>query len=368
MSDGKTLNRWRLILGKDADKEIQLQDEMLIRMDDTLEFLYGNEIGDDVRKGGSGDSNLNVPTWLNEIRELFPKETAEVLQRHALDRYQMTEILNNKEVLEQMKPSTNLLKIILNLKSMMKGPVLDAARIIIAKVVAELTKKLESEIERSAFGKINKQSSSSVRSIRNLDIKKTIKRNLHNYDRQEKRLMVERLFFNGRIKHYNPWHVILVVDESGSMLSSVIHSAVMAGIFAKLPMLKTSLVIFDTNIVDLSDRIDDPVATLMSVQLGGGTDIGKALTYANSLIENPKKTMVVLISDLEEGASYNTLYNITNTIVESGSKLIALTALDENSNPVYSRHIAEKMASLGAYVGALTPLKLVDFMSNIMRN
>lgn len=371
MNDGAILNRWRLVLGKNADSALPLSDGQLVRMDETLDFLYSREEQEDVRsddlRGGQGESCLTVPKWLQEVRELFPQETAEILQRHALDRYQMTELLTKREVLERMEPNTQLLKAVMSLKGMMKGPVLKAARYVVAKVVEQLTKQLEQDIQRSALGKIDRKSRSSVRSIRNLDISRTIRKNLSHYDRKEKRLMVEQLYFNGRVRQYNPWHVILVVDESGSMLTSVIHSAVMAGIFAKLPMLRTSLVIFDTTVVDLSDRVDDPVETLMSVQLGGGTDIGNALLYSEGLIENPHRTMVVLISDLEEGMSPQRLYQTSIDIMESGAKLIALTALDDTATPVYDRTIAQKMADLGAYVGALTPLKLVDFMANVMR-
>lgn len=371
MNDGAVLNRWRLVLGKDADSELPLSERRLIRMDETLDFLYSREVGEDVRqedrKGGQGESCLTVPDWLREVRELFPQETAEILQRHALDRYQLTELLTDREVLESMEPNTDLLKTVLSLKGMMKGPVLDAARSVVQKVVDQLTKKLEQEIQCSALGKIDRKSHSNIRSIRNLDIPRTIRKNLAHYDRDKKRLMVEQIYFNGRVKQHVIWHVILVVDESGSMLPSVIHSAVMAGIFAKLPMFKTSLVIFDTNVVDLTGYVADPVEALMSIQLGGGTEIGNALIYSKGLIENPHRTMVVLVSDLEEGGSLSKLYRVSADIIESGAKLIALTALDETASPVYDRGVAQKMAELGAYVGALTPLKLVDFMADVMR-
>lgn len=371
MNDGAVLNRWRLVLGKDADSELPLSEQRFVRMDEVLDFLYSREAGEDVRrenrKGGLGESCLTVPDWLREVRELFPQETAEILQRHALDRYQMTELLTDREVLERMEPNTDLLKTVLSLKGMMKGPVLDAARTVVQKVVDQLTKKLEQEIRCSALGKIDRKSRSNVKSIRNLDISRTIQKNLSHYDRQTKQLRVEQIYFNGRVKQHILWHVILVVDESGSMLPSVIHSAVMAGIFAKLPMFKTSLVIFDTNVVDLSDYVNDPVETLMSIQLGGGTDIGNALQYSKGLIENPHRTMVVLVSDLEEGATLSKLYRVSADIVESGAKLIALTALDETASPIYDRTVAKNMAELGAHVGALTPLKLVDFMADIMR-
>ena len=369
LRNGAALNRWRLVLGKNAEDQMGLSDARLGRMDDALDFLYSREAGEDVRdpKGGRDGSQLTVARWLSEVRTLFPQETAEILQRHALDRYQLTELLADREVLEKMEPNQALLETVLSLKHMMKGLVLDTARRIVAKVVAQLMEKMQSDIQRSNLGKLDRNSRSNVRSIRNLDIKRTIRQNLSHYDAENKRLILEKVHFNGRIKRYNPWKVILAVDESGSMMPSIIHSAVMAGIFAKMPMLDTRLVIFDTNVVDLSGRVEDPVEALMSVQLGGGTDIAKALRYCESLITTPHRTMVVLVSDLCEGNTRKNLYGVCHDILESGAKLIALTALDENATPAYDRSTAEVLAGMGAHVGAMTPAKLADFMANVMR-
>lgn len=367
ISDGAALNRWRLVLGKSAEGEMPLSGARLRRMDDALDFLYSREAGADVRQGGLGASSPSVAHWLSEVRTLFPQETAEVLQRHALDRYQLTELLADREVLEKLEPNQALLETVLSLKHLMKGSVLDTARRIVDKVVAELTKKMEQEVRASALGKLDRSSRSSVRSIRNLDFKRTVRENLAHYDLENRRLMLEKVHFNGRIKRYNPWQVILCIDESGSMMSSVIHSAVMAGIFSKMPMLDTKLVIFDTAVVDLSGFAGDPVQTLMSIQLGGGTDIAGALRYCEGLVANPHRTMVVLVSDLCEGGPRKNLYGVARDILESGAKLIALTALDENAAPAYDRSVGQTLADLGAWVGAMTPAKLADFMANVMR-
>ncbi len=371
MTDGAALNRWRLILGKNASQQLELDTARLARMDDALDFLYGREAGEDVRdrdpQGGHGSSQLTVARWLSEVRQLFPQETAEILQRHALDRYQLTELLADREVLEKMEPNQALLETVLSLKHMMRGPVLDTARRIVRRVVEQMTEKMRSEIQRSALGKLDRTSRSSVRSLRNLDIQRTIRKNLAHYDTENHRLMLEQVYFNGRVKRYNPWRVILAVDESGSMMPSIIHSAVMAGIFAALPMLDTRLVIFDTQVVDLSGYVEDPVETLMSIQLGGGTDIAGALRYCESLIAMPHRTMVVLVSDLCEGNSRQNLYGVCRDILESGAKLVALTALDENAAPAYDRSTAQALAGMGAYVGAMTPARLADFMADVMR-
>lgn len=374
--DARQLNRWRLILGGYSSGQISFSPGASLEngiscmdLEEALDFLYDREQGEDVRrKGGMEQSHLTAATWITRIRELFPKETVEILERHALDTYGMKELLTDKEVLEKLEPNQELLKTILQLKHLMKGEVLDTARRIVKKVAEEISRKLEQELKRSLLGRIDRNASSSVPSIRNLDIRKTIRRNLKNYDTEQKTLMLEKVYFNQRTMKYSTWRVIIAVDESGSMLDSVIHSAVMAGIFAKMPMLETKLVIFDTQVVDLSAHLEDPVATLMSIQLGGGTYIGGALRYCETLMTNPHRTMVVLVSDLCEGGSPQELLGVSRSIIESGAKLVCLTALDMAANPVYDRNMAQKLADLGAYVGAMTPEALGDFMGKVMNS
>lgn len=290
----------------------------------------------------------------------------EILERHALENYGMTELITDKEVLEKLEPNQELLKTILQLKHLMKGEVLDQARRIVKQVAKEIAQKLSQDIRRSLLGRIDRNASSPVASIRNLDVKRTIRKNLKHYDPEREELVLEKVYFNSRVRRFSKWRVVIAVDESGSMLESVIHSAVMAGIFAKLPMLDTRLVIFDTQVVDLSGYLEDPVATLMSIQLGGGTYIAGALQYCESLIENPRNTMVVLVSDLCEGGSVQGLLGVSRGIIESGARLICLTALDMEANPVYDRRTAQLLADLGAHVGAMTPKALGDFMGKIM--
>ena len=367
------LNRWRLVLGRYASEQLSFSSEeaRLMEMEEALDYLYAREYGEDQdirqeRKGGDGSSKLTVPKWLQQVKKLFPKQTVEIMERHALDKYGMTELLTDPDVMRKLEPNRELLKTILTLKHMMKGEVLALAREIVRKVADELIKKLEQEVRQSFFGKLNRSISSPIRSMRNLDIKKTIRRNLKNYDTDRDELVLKQVYFSARMKRYNSWRVIVCVDESGSMLDSVIHSAVMAGIFAKLPMLDTKLVIFDTNVVDLSGYAEDPVEILMSVQLGGGTNINGALSYCESLIDFPYRTMVVLVSDLYEGGGYDNMYRVSKGIIESGAKLVVLTAFDMEANPDYDRNAAKKLASMGAFVGAMTPEELVGFVSQVV--
>ncbi len=373
MDDGQILNRWRLVLGKYAADQISYQGGGVnyMGMEEVLDYLYSREYGEEQeirqdRQGGSEGSRLTVPGWLHEMKKLFPKETVEIMERHALEKYEMTELLTDPEVLRRLEPNRELLKTIMGLKHMMKGEVLRLAREIVGKVAREIMDKLEQDVRRAMQGRLDRTSGSPVRSMRNLDIQKTLRKNLQHYDRERQQLVLQQVYFHARVKRYHQWRVVICVDESGSMLDSVIHSAVMAGIFARLPMLDTRLVIFDTNVVDLSGHVEDPVETLMSVQLGGGTNIAGALGYCETLIDNPHRTLVVLISDLYEGGSLNHMLGVSRSIIESGARLIALTALDMTATPNYSRHAAAELAQLGAFVGAMTPEQLAEHVAEMV--
>ena len=368
----ENLNRWRLILGKNSENQIEFTGEYSESisyqdMEETLDYLYSQEYGEELlRKGGTGKSQLNAAKWIEKARNLFPKKTVEVLEKQALEHFNLTELLTDKKVLEKMEPNTDLLKTILQFKHLMKSDVIAEAKKIIKKVVDEITEKLQTDIRKSLLGKLNRNMPSNVKSMKNLDIKKTIARNLKNYDAENSRLVLKNVYFSSRVKRFNKWNIIIAVDESGSMLDSVIYSAVMAGIFAKLPMIETKLIIFDTSVVDLSGYIDDPVEVLMGMQLGGGTDINRALTYCESLCENPHNTIFVTVTDLYEGGSTQNLLRTCADIISSGSKMIFLTALDRDANPAYDKNLGQKLADMGAFVGAMTPEQLGDYIGKMI--
>lgn len=368
----QSLNRWRLILGKNSENHIDFSgsysnDISYEDMENTLDFLYSMEFGDELmRVGGNGSSRLYTADWIAKVRKIFPKKTVEILEKQAIEHFNLTEMLTDKEVLKKMEPNTDLLKIILQFKHMMESDVIDEAKRIIKKVVDEISEKLNQDIRKSLLGKLNRNIPSNVKSMRNFDFKRTIQRNLKNYDTKNNQLVLKNVYFNSRTKRFNKWSIIIAVDESGSMLDSVIYSAVMAGIFAKLPMIDTKLIIFDTEIVDLSGYVEDPVEVLMGMQLGGGTDIAKALTYCQSLCSNPHKTVFVTVTDLYEGGSISNLLHTAASIIGGGSKMIFLTALDKQANPDYDRNIGQKLANLGAFVGAMTPEQLGDYIGKMI--
>lgn len=367
------LNRWRLVLGGLSDQSLSFGgDEQTINsfqsMEQLLDYLYSRAKGDDVRQERSGsldDSVINAVEWITKVRELFPDSTAEVLEKHALEKFEMTELLTDNKVLERMKPDISLLKTILQLKHLMKGKVLETAKKIAKEVAEQIRKKLENDVRRSVLGRLDRNSSSPVHSARNLDIKKTIRRNLKNYDNESGQLILKDIYFSNRVKRFSNRRIIIAIDESGSMLGSVIHSAVMAQIFSSLPFAEVKLVIFDTKIVDLSEYADDAAQTIMSVQLGGGTDIGNALGYCEQLISTPSKTYVLVVTDLYEGGPEERLLNISKNIITSGAKLNFLTALDEEAHPVYDKILGQKLADMGAFVGALTPNELGNYIGRM---
>ncbi|MEI0604790.1 VWA domain-containing protein [Brachyspira alvinipulli] len=373
--DYKSLNRWRLILGSFAEDNIELSSEYS-EMDNALGFLYDREYGkesgyadfenDDKIKGGKEKSSLTVPIWVAKVKKLFPKNTVEIMQNQALEKYNMTEMLTDENILKEMEPSMELLKNILTFKDMMNGNVKKLAYDIVRKVVNDLKKKLESDIKKVFYGKKLPNSSTSNKIFKNLDVKKTIRNNLKNYNIEDKTIFVDKLYFNQNIKKYNPWHIIILIDESGSMMNSVIYSSIMASIFANLPYLSIKLIIFDTSIVDLTDYVKDPIDVLFKVQLGGGTDIVKALEYAKKITTIPEKTIVLLISDLYDSNDYKYMYKSSKDIIEARSKLFVLPALDYNADSSYDKNAAKQLARIGAKVAAITPNELSKWISNVI--
>ncbi|AXR60757.1 VWA domain-containing protein [Leptospira mayottensis] len=377
--DFTALIRWKLILGNGSEQSLgnQTFSEEQQRMDRAIEYLYGRAYGTDrdggegrnVRSSGMDDSDLTVPLWINEIHELFPKKTIERIEKDALERYQVIEMVTSPELLKRASPNVTLLKAVLQTQHLMSLEVLNLARELVRKVVEELMKKLETTILTPFQGVKNRNQRSSLRIYKNFDVKNTIRANLKHYDIASKRLILQKPLFHSRIHRSvaERWQLIILVDQSGSMLGSVIHSAVTASILWGIKSINTRLILFDTNVVDVTDYCLDPVETLMKVQLGGGTDIGFALSYAEEKIINPRRTMIVLISDFEEGGPLSKLVSTTLRLVESGVKVLGLAALDEIANPRYAREIAEKLVKVGAEIAAMTPGELADWVSEKIR-
>lgn len=373
------IERWRLILGKYSGQRLGAAGAGTdqARMEAAMDFLYGREYdGRGVRRegsvpspqlgpGGLGDSMPTLVSWLGEIRELFPRQTAEIVEKHALDRYGMTELVTDPQTLERLVPDEQLLKTILMLKGQMDPEVLAVARRIIREVVDELRRKLEADVRRALSGRLNQHRHSPMRLAANFDAVGTIRRNLKNYDAESGRLVLDKVLFFERNTRRLPWDIIVCVDQSGSMVGSVIHSAVMAGILAGLPAFRVRLVVFDTNVVDLSDAADDPVEVLLSVQLGGGTDIAKAVRYCGQLVENPDRTVLVLVTDFCEGGSPADLVRAVRELAEARVTMLGLAALDREAHPHYDKQMAQRLANHGMRIAALTPSELANWLTEV---
>ncbi|AZZ92450.1 VWA domain-containing protein [Hahella sp. KA22] len=363
--------RWRLILGEtDSEHLNPSMTPQQCQQDKLLDYLYGQEYRRDnrnIRGGTLDDSSLTIPEWINGIHELFPKETIERLEKDALERYQIQEMVTNPELLKRAQPSLTLLKAILHTKHLMNQEVLALARTMAKRVIAELLEKLARPMRHPFLGRVHRLKRSHLKIAKNFDAKETIRRNLKHYDRERGRLVIETPYFHSRIRRQSDkWRLIILVDQSGSMMDSVIYSAVTASIFWGIQALDTHLVVFDTNIVDLTAHCQDPVETLMKVQMGGGTDIGYAMQYGASLVSQPTRTLLVLISDFCEGGDPRRLLSITQDLVESGVQVLGLAALDERANPVYDQRIAQQMMNIGAKVGCMTPGELANWVSEVI--
>lgn len=373
--------RWRLVLGRfSAPPDAPPLGELEGRMDRALDFLYGREyegrrarasspsgMGEGERAGSLDATRLMLPEWLREVRELFPRETVEIVERHALHRYRLNELVTDPEVLRHLEPSYELLRAVLTLKGLMRGPVVDVARSLVRRVVTDLARRMEGTVRRALSGARNRYRYSPLKVASNFDARRTVRSNLAHYDAENRRLQVRRLHFFSRVERHLPWHVILAVDQSGSMVDSVIHSAIMAGILATLPSLKVSLVLFDTSVVDVTGHLDDPTEALMAAQLGGGTDIARALAYCHGLVETPRRTVLIVVTDFCEGASEARLLHQVKAVLEAGVRLLGLAALDSRGEAGYDRDMAGRWVDAGAEVAALTPDRLADWLVGVVR-
>nr|WP_314265024.1 VWA domain-containing protein [uncultured Moellerella sp.] len=367
--------RWRLVLGQYADNALgqaQFNGEDL-KIERTLDFLYRREYQrrglrqDKGRHGSLDASQLTAVNWLNQARKLFPSSTFERMQSQAIERYQISSFLKDPQALRAMEPTKALAKTLMSLRGRMSDDTRDAVKEVIRKVVDDILRQLRATFRQSITGRRNRFRRSPIANSQNFDWRATIAANLKHYDTQNKRLVIETPYFNSRMQQHMPWDVILCVDQSGSMSSSIMYAAVCASILASLPAVNVSLVIFDTQVVDLSHLAHDPVEVLMTVQLGGGTDIASAMNYCATLVRNPQKTVISLISDFEEGGSLSRLLDCVQQMNSQQIKLLGLAALDDEAAPVYDTAIAQKLADRGMHVAALTPEHFAQWLAEVMQ-
>ncbi|MCU0875107.1 MAG: VWA domain-containing protein [Pirellulaceae bacterium] len=371
-----TLARWRLVLGQSAEacQVTCAGDAHCERIEQLVGYLFrpGGATGGagprgGSRQGGQGDSVLTIPDWVDAVSELFPRQAKEVLERELVHRRGIGELLEKPELLEKIEPNKELVKTLLTHKDLLNPQTRVLARKIIDQVVRQLQDQLRIQVETALTGAIRRDRHSPRKVFRNLDLKTTLHRNLRHYDQTRGKLLVERLYFFAAERRKRPWHIIVAVDQSGSMLDSAIFSAVMASIFAELPSIRTSLILFDTQVVDLTDQVGQPVDVLLSIQLGGGTDITRAMLYAQTLVREPARSMLVLITDFYEGRDDRDLIRQTRAMVDSGVRLIGLAALGYDARPQYNKTTAGKLRKAGMDLLVCTPEKLAECMAEIIR-
>ncbi len=390
--DKHTLARWRLVIGKTAETHniSCAGDSACQGVEEVVGYLFdengsGAEGGGEgsrgdgatragggsqrglERHGGPGRSTLTVPEWVDRVSELFPNQAKEVLEKEFVHRRGIEELLREPRLLEKIEPNVELVKTILTHKNLLRPETRVLARKVIDKVVEQLKARMKMHVETAINGALRRDRHSPRKVFKNLDMKTTLRRNLRNYDGDSGKVFVDRLFFFAAERKKRPWHIIVTVDQSGSMLESAIFSAIMASIFAELPAVRTSLVLFDTEIVDLSDQVGQPVDVLLSVNLGGGTDITKALQYSHQLVRQPGRTIVVLITDFFEGRDEMDLVHQTRTMADSGIRMVGLGALGYDARPEYNRSTASKLKKVGMDVLVCTPEKLAECMAQIIR-
>lgn len=360
MNDEERLKKWRLVLGKHADPEqtVNLGTEEAGK-DGVLEALYDS---DKERKGGLGSSSPRINRWLGDIRKYFPKSVVQVMQKDAFERLKIEKMLFEPEFLESIEPDVNLIGTLLSLTKVMPEKTKETAKKVVRRVVEELEKKLTNPMRQAVKGSINRATKNRRPKLKEIDWHRTIRANLKHYQKNLATIIPETLIGYGK-KGQALRKVILLVDQSGSMATSVVYASVFGAILASLKSIKTHIIVFDTAVVDLTSEIVDPVDLLFGTQLGGGTDINKAVGYAEQLIQNPTDTIVFLISDLFEGGNERALLKRVAAIKASGTQMITLLALNDEGAPSFDRSVASKFAQFNIPSFACSPDQFPSLMA-----
>ena len=374
----QSMTRWRLILGQDSEDRFEkmggggLSGEMDM-MDQALAAIYNlnspGSFGTGGAGAGRGPSNPQITRWLGDVRSLFDPELVKIIQGDAMTRCGLKQLIFEPELLENLEPDVNLASTILMLKDQIPKRSKESVREFIKKIVEEINRLLEKNIRRAVTAAVNKRKHSPIPSAAALDYKMTIQRNLKHYNQELKTIVPEHFYFFDRTSTTaaNKWNVILDIDQSGSMGESVIYSSIISCILASMSSISTRIVAFDTNIVDLTEKSDDPVDLLFGFQLGGGTNIDQSVAYCEKFIENPKKTLFFLITDLEEGGNRAALLRRLGELKEAGVTLVCLLALAEGGRPYYDTQMAQKVAALKIPCFACSPQMLPQLLERALK-
>ncbi len=360
--DTERLRRWRMVLGGDAGESTRTTlsgDDLAI--DGALAALYDDMKGGKPGRVGMGKSAPKVARWLGDIRKYFPGPVVQLLQKEAMERLDLRAMLKQPELLRAIQPDIHMVANLLALRSVLPPEARETAREIVAAVVAQLEKRLAEPLRQAVAGSLDRASRNRRPRHSEIDWDRTIRANLKHYQADYKTIIPETRFGFGR-KRRSLREVILCVDQSGSMATSVVYAGIFGAVLASLPALRTHVVVYDTAVVDLTAELDDPVDLLFGTQLGGGNDTPRALTYCSGLIGRPEETIFILISDLYEGAGSARMLELLGEYVASGVKAIGLLALSDDGAPRYDHDNAQSMANMGIPVFACTPDLFPDLM------
>jgi Mg-chelatase subunit ChlD len=239
----------------------------------------------------------------------------------------------------------------------------ETARQVVQKVVDELMEKLTLPMQQAIRGSLNRAMRNNRPRHTEIDWIRTIRANLKHYQPDYQSIIPEQLIGFGRKQKRTLQEIVLCVDQSGSMATSVVYASIFAAVMASIPSVQTKLVVFDTAIVDLTEQLSDPVEVLFGTQLGGGTDINRAVSYCEKQIDQPQQTTFVLITDLYEGGNETDLVKRVANLVHSGVQLITLLALNDDGAPCFDHHLAQTFAGLGIPTFACTPDQFPDLMA-----
>lgn len=376
MTQQNQIARWRLILGSQTqDAFAQMggaplsQEELL--MDSALSAIYGGPgegFGGALGGGaGRGPSSPHISKWLGDLRSLFDPEIVAVVQNDAIERKGLKQLLLEPELLEGLEPDQNMASTLLMLKDQIPKKSKEAARGFIRRIVEEINKLLENDVRRAVTAALNRRAHSPLPSAAAIDFPYTIRRNLQHYSRELEAVIPERVWFFDRSSKTNRWHILLDIDQSGSMGQSILYSSVMACILASMSAVKTSVVAFDTQIMDLTPLCADPVDLLFGFQMGGGTDIAKSIAYCQSLVETPAKTLFFLISDLEEGGNRAALLRRLEELKTAGVTVIVLLAIADGGNAYYDAVTAQRIAAMDIPCFACAPERLPELLERALK-
>jgi len=359
------LERWRLLLGGNQDgTDVKLEGD-LKEMDGAMEALYDQEQKgkSGKRSAGLGGSSPNVSRWLGDIRKYFPKQVIQVMQKDAYDRLNLQEMLFESEVLEQVEADVHLVATIMSLKNVIPSKTKDTARRVVGKVVEDLQKKLRQPMIQAVKGALSRSVRNPNPKLNEINWDATIRANLKNYMPEYKTVIPEKLIGYGRKGRGSLKDIILCIDQSGSMATSVVYSSIFGAVLASIKAVSTKMIVFDTAVADLTENLSDPIDLLFGAQLGGGTDINKAMSYCQQFIKRPQETILVLITDLYEGGNQKQLIKRAAEIQASGVQVITLLALSDEGKPSYDQELAAIFSGLGIPCFACTPELFPDLMA-----